>query len=173
MKYWIVLTTQVGLPRIVTDNPIASSIIAICMVLFSSLYGPSEMTRAGMALLILLIVIDWVAGFSAAKKDQIDTSSYGIEGLFRTMILLLLPAVAHFIDIFFYTQGFASYFMIAALARHLLKSVVANIYRVGWTKWIPVAALDRLSNWASDEIKYKDARAKQRYEDIYGKDGET
>lgn len=156
--------------KILTDNPAINSAVALLLTLFGLLYGPNDITRAGMTLVVLLIILDWITGLSAAKKDCIDTSSYGIDGLLRTIVLLLLPAIAHFMDLFFYTQGLVSYFMIAALARHLLKSVIANTYRAGWTQWVPTSALNKLLIWVSDEIAHKEARAKQRYDEIYGGD---
>lgn len=162
------LTTLFGdFTKILAESPVLSAAAALLLTTFSMLYGGHEVTRAGMMLLFLLIVIDWITGFSAAKKDQIDTSSYGIEGLYRSMVLLLLPAMAHFIDVFFYTYGVVSYFMIAALARHLLKSSVANVYRVGWTQWIPTPTLETIINWVADEIAHKETRAKERYDHIH------
>lgn len=171
MKQFI-LSSVVDVSKIITDNPYLSGIAALLLAIFGAMYGDGEVTRAGMFLLVILIAIDWVSGFNAAKKDQIDTSSYGIEGLYRTMVLLLLPAVAHFIDIFFYTYGVVSYFMIAALARHLTKSFIANVHRVGWTQWVPTPTLEALLSWVEDEIAHKDARARRRFEQIHGKEGD-
>lgn len=162
-----VLAASQDFVKIVNESPWLSTTIAVCVTGVGTLYGTAEVTRAGMTLLLLLVIIDWISGFSAASKDKIDTSSYGIEGIYRTVVLMLLPAVGHLLDDFFYTQGIIQYFMIAALARHLLKSCIANIYRVGWTQWIPADVLDKLSDWVQDEIAHKTARAQERFDKIY------
>lgn len=171
VRDWLSLCTA-DATKIIANNAWISGAVALLIMIFELVYGAHELTKYGMTLLLLLIFIDWVSGFSAAKKDLIDTSSYGIEGLMRTSVLLTLPAIAHFVDLFFMTQGLASYFMIAALARHLTKSASANIIRVGWTKWIPAKALNSLVKWAANEIASKDARAQKRFDSIYKEDDE-
>lgn len=169
MKPWILATVH-DLGKLVADNPIVSSIVAALLYIFGLLYGTGEIIRAGMAVLVVLISIDWIVGTSAAKKDGIDTSHYGIEGVRRTMVLFLLPVAAHFFDLFLYTQGFLSFFTIAALARSIMKSIIANLHRTGWSQWIPVSLLEYLVEWVSSELAAKEQRARERRAAIHQND---
>ncbi|MFC9538675.1 hypothetical protein ACFTQ7_02180 [Lysinibacillus sp. NPDC056959] len=44
--------------------------------------------------------MDWISGIRASKRDKSYGSSYGIDGLFRSLFLLLLPAGGHLLDMF-------------------------------------------------------------------------
>ncbi len=166
-----ILATISDFGKMVTDNPVVSSIVAGLLWFFGVLYGNGEIVKAGMAVLGILVIIDWISGTSAAKKDGTDTSQYGIEGIKRTVVLLMIPALTKFLDIFLYTQGFLTYFAIAALARSVTKSVIANMHRTGWSQWIPISLLEYLIDWVSSELAAKEQRAKERQEAIYQNEG--
>lgn len=165
MNSWVLATT-VDVGKKMLENPVVSGISASILFFVSSLYGEGEIVRAGMTLIFFQLAIDWITGTSAAKRDNIDTSQYGIEGIKRSLVVLLIPACAHLIDTFMYLGGLAVYFAIAALARSITKSIIANLYRTGWTTWIPVDLLDLLVNWVEDEIIQKNTRSARRREEI-------
>lgn len=165
MKAWtLAMAADVG--KVISANPFVAAIVGTFLYIFGLLYGRGPVIQAGMTVLCFLVVIDWITGTSAAKKDNIDTSSYGIEGMRRTVVLMMVPAAAHFLDLFLLTQGFATFFTIAALARNILRSIVANLHRTGWSRWIPTELLETLVDWVSSEIEHKEARAQRRRDEL-------
>lgn len=165
MGTWL-LANAVDIGKKMVENPIVSTLYTIGLAILGILYGEGEIVKAGITVILLQIVIDWIVGTSAAKKDNIDTSQYGIEGIKRSIVILMIPAIAHFLDTFLYTHGLAVYFAMAALMRSITKSIIANLYRTGWTAWIPISLLDALVNWVQDEIVQKETRANNRREEI-------
>lgn len=165
MKTWV-LATSIDVGRKLMENPVTSTIGAVILYAISTLYGSSDIVRAGITVIFFQIVIDWIVGTSASKKDNIDTSQYGIEGIKRSIVILLLPALANFLDTFLFTQGLIVYFTLAGLSRSIMKSIIANLYRTGWTAWIPVTMLDKMVNWVKDEIVQKETRANNRRKEI-------
>lgn len=165
MNQWVLATT-IDIGKKMMENPIVSGVVASFLFFVSGIYGEGEIVRAGMTVIVILIIMDWITGTSAAKKSGTDTSQYGIEGMKRSIVVLLIPALAHFLDGFLYTQGLAVYFTIAALARSITRSIIANLYRANWTQWIPVDLMDTLINWVEDEILQKEARSKKRQEEM-------
>lgn len=158
--------------KVITGNPIIATVSALCLAFFEFMYGVGSWVRDGMLLVALLLVADWMSGVSAAKKDGIDTSHYGLVGLTRTALLLILPAIAHILDRLLDTGSLFTYFMIAAMSRNIIKSVIANIHRAGWDRWVPVNVLDMALNWVGAELAHKEQRATERKQHLYGKGGE-
>ncbi|MGG1598019.1 phage holin family protein [Paenibacillus naphthalenovorans] len=113
------------------------------------------------ALLIAIVVADWIAGSVAAKKTGTFSSEYGIAGVFRTTLLLWIPFIGWLLDkvtlhVFGVEQpGYAFYALTIALAYHSWESMTANAYRAGWEKWIPKFVVEYISS----EIKAKAERA--------------
>lgn len=172
MKQWIIQETEfVG--RQILENPLVSFMGAIGMLLFQYGLGANKTVLGVFIIYLLLICMDWLTGTSAAKKDNIDTSEYGIEGCKRTVFLILTIAIARIIDIIMSTKVVVTGIVIAALARSITRSVIANTKRAGWDKYLPEWLLHLIFNWlfdwVADEIARKDARAKQRLEEIQRK----
>lgn len=113
-------------------------------------------------LLFLVIAMDWITGVVAANKDQVYTSEYGIEGVLRSIVILLIPSAAKFVDDIFNTPNSIFYGTTFALIYHIGKSVTANAIRANWDKWIPSIVIENLLS----EVKAKSTRAKQRKEEI-------
>lgn len=141
-----------------TSNFIAGSAGAIFVPAFHFLYGEGSIRYLAMLLFVLLITMDWIAGYRASKKDGSYASEYGIAGAFRTAFMLLMPATGHLVDGIFGLPGIAFGFLTVAFGLHIWRSMTANVARAGWDKWVPNWALDMVA----DEIEHKISRAIKR-----------
>ena len=129
-------------------------------------YG-NGITLTVMALFSTVLLLDWISGRAASKKDGSYASEYGINGGYRTAFILILLSAAYHADnaigdaagvdlpypIFFY--------LIANFGLPMWRSMTANVYRAGWNIWIP----ERVLNRVADEIEHKTARANKRIEE--------
>ena len=140
------------------ESLFSGAIGAFFVAAFQFLYGDEPVRYLIVTLYFLLIVLDWVAGYRAAKIDGSYASEYGIEGGFRTVFLLLMPAIGHLIDVIIGLPGVAFGFIVAAFALHIWKSMTANAIRAGWEKWVPEWAMRAVA----DELEHKIARAVKR-----------
>ena len=52
-------------------------------------------------ILMMVVALDWITGSKASKLDGSYSSAYGVEGIARTVVLFLLPCLAHMFDIVF------------------------------------------------------------------------
>jgi len=120
------------------------------------IYGSANLIWMG--IYVSMIVMDWISGTVAAKKDKSYGSQYGIEGIFRTVFLLLFPAVANQLDKALGTQSFLFFTVIGGLIYHTWQSIMANTARAGWEKWIP----QRLLESVASEIELKNQRSRER-----------
>lgn len=139
----------------------SGSLGAFLASLINTVYGDHVFVVPAISLYIGIITLDWISGFSASRKDGSYASEYGIDGAFRTLFLLIAPALANLADILLGTPGTVFGFTVLAFGSHIFKSMTANVYRAGWSVWIPVKVLD----WVSDEIDHKTARAKKRIQE--------
>lgn len=161
MNNWVLMQSA-NVAKQVIEHPFISSLGAFGMLFFQYGFGAVKAVLVAFILYVILIGLDWLTGTSAAKKDGIDTSSYGIEGVKRTIFLLMLPVIARLIDIIMNTEVIVTGIVIAILARSIARSVIANTKRAGWDDKLPAWMID----WVSAELDHKDARAKQRLEEI-------
>lgn len=143
------------------DHPIAGAIGSLFISIFTFLYGGGKIAILGMLLYTLIIAADWISGYSAARKDGSYASEYGIEGAYRTTLLLLFPAMANFADQLLNMPNVIFGFVVFSFSAHIWRSMTANVYRAGYDKWIPVWVLERVA----DEIEHKAARAKKRIQE--------
>lgn len=165
MNQWVInQTAMVG--KQIIEHPFISSMGAAGMLFFQLGFGAVKAILIAYLLYLFLIALDWLTGTTAAKKDGIDTSAYGIDGVKRTVFLLCLPGIARLLDLLMNTEVIVTGIVIAILSRSIARSVIANTKRAGWDKWLPLWAI----NWVAAELDHKDARAKQRLEEIT-KDG--
>lgn len=128
----------------------------ICSFL-GTLYG-GEVRLAAIAALALGIALDWFGAIAAAKKDKSYSSQYGILGVLRTAVIIILPVWGNLIDKALHTQGFFFYLLTVGLLYHTIVSMTANFTRAGWNKWIPMWVLELISS----EIEAKMKRAQTR-----------
>jgi len=135
---------------------------AVLVPVFEFLYGSGETSKAIMTTLVFFILMDWLAGIRAAHKDNSYLSKYGIDGVFRTFFMLLLPAGGHFIDKAFGSPGIVFGALAVGVLYHTLKSMTANAIRAGWGDWLPVNILQWLIKWVESELDKKIQRAQSR-----------
>ncbi|MEJ8547210.1 phage holin family protein [Brevibacillus borstelensis] len=140
------------------ESAIFGAVGAFFVSAFHFFYGEGPIRYLAIVLYMLLIAMDWAAGYRASKIDGSYASEYGINGAFRTAFLLFMPAVGHLIDSLLGTPSIAFIFLTAAFGLHIWKSMTANVVRAGWEKWVPEWAM----NAVSDEIEHKLARAIKR-----------
>ncbi|WP_409175828.1 holin family protein [Brevibacillus fortis] len=135
-------------------NAWATTAGAIVSPAFHYLYGTNRQDI--LIVLFFMIVLDWITGISAAKKDQSYSSDYGLSRIPRTLFLMSLPAVANLLDRVMGTPGFLFYGVTFGLIYHTWTSLTANAHRAGWP--MP-KSIERL---VSAEIKAKAERAKRK-----------
>jgi phage-related holin len=122
------------------------------------LYGGTEYNLLCMAALFLAISFDWIGGTVASKKDGSYASAYGIQGLVRTVVMLLLPVFGVLIDNIFQTPNVAFFMFWGGLMYHTLNSMTANFTRAGWDKLIPNWAIDYVSSEIESKINRSNSR---------------
>jgi len=146
---------------------------AIVLPTFEFLYGSGEAVIIALVALAFFIGLDWLSGTSAAKKDKSYGSSYGIDGIKRTFVMLLLPAGGHLLDLLFTLPGILFGMLIAGLLYHVINSMIANSIRAGWGDWLPLSALDTLLSWVGSEMDKKIQRAADRGGNVTVKKGDS
>lgn len=139
-------------------HPIAGTVGAIFLTVFTLFYGDSAVAIYGMSLYAGVIALDWLSGYRASKKDGSYASEYGIDGAYRTVYLFIAPALAHLVDKWMNTPNIVFGFILLSFSFHIWKSMTANVCRAGWDIWIPLWVL----NLVADEIEHKTARARKR-----------
>ncbi|GIO34334.1 MULTISPECIES: phage holin family protein [Paenibacillus] len=144
------------------DKYVISVAGAILVPAFEFLYGGGDAVGAIMTALLFFIVMDWISGTRAAKKDNSYASKYGIDGVIRTVFMLLLPAGGHLLDVIFNLPGVIFGALAFGLIYHVLQSMTANSIRAGWGDWLPLPVLNALIEWVKSELDKKLKRAEDR-----------
>ena len=144
------------------EQTIWGAVGAAGIPIYEFFYGTGDAVNAVMIALVFFIVMDWLSGIRAASKDNSYASKYGIDGVFRTFFMLLLPAGGHLLDKAFGLPGFIFGALAFGLLYHVLKSMVANAIRAGWGDWLPITVFDWLLTWAKSELEKKIQRAVDR-----------
>lgn len=147
------------------EKAIAGVAGGFLLPVFEFLYGTGSSVIPTMVALCVLIVLDWLSGSSAARKDKTYASKYGIDGVFRTFFMILLPAGGHLIDNAYGLPGVLFGIFAFGLIYHTLKSMTANAVRTGWADWLPIGALEKVTDWVQSEIESKISRALKRQEE--------
>ena len=135
---------------------------AIVAPVFSQLYGEGKVVTTSATILVILLALDWISGVRASKKDGSYGSEYGIDGVFRTVFILLFPALAHLLDVALGLPNIFFIFVVVDLGYHILQSSTANGIRAGWGRLMPNTALNFLTKWVKSELDAKVARAEKR-----------
>lgn len=135
---------------------------AFALPVFEFMYGAGEAVIIAVIALAFFIFMDWITGSRAAKKDNSYASKYGIDGVFRTFFMLLLPAGGHLLDLLFQLPGILFGVLVAGLLYHVINSMIANAIRAGWGDWLPLTALETLLKWVGSEMDKKIQRAADR-----------
>lgn len=124
--------------------------------LFNFLYGKTNLIW--IVIFGWIIMLDWITGSRASKLDGTYSSQYGIEGITRTVVLLSLPALAHFFDMALKLPDFFFFMVTGGLIYHIFNSFAANCARIGWDKWIPAWLLESVASEIQAKIQRSDAR---------------
>lgn len=144
------------------QTAIASVIGAFFVPIFEFLYGEGETVKYLMIALLFFIALDWITGIRAAKRDNSYASEYGLDGIFRTFFLLLLPAGGHFLDMIFSLPGVVFGIFGTGVLYHVIQSMTANALRAGWGNWFPEWIITKVSEWVKSELESKINRAETR-----------
>lgn len=125
---------------------------------FQFFYGEGNVRFIIMTLMCLVIALDWIAGIRASKRDDTYASEYGIDGIYRTVFILFLPAVGNLLDTISNLPGVVFGLISFGIIYHVLQSMIANTVRAGWDRWVP----QRVIELVSSEIENKIARSMER-----------
>ncbi|KZR58367.1 phage holin family protein [Pseudobacillus badius] len=142
----------------------AALIGALFTPMFESLYGEGETVRALMFAIAFFIAMDWMSGIRASKRDTSYASKYGIDGLFRTFFILLLPGGGHLLDVALGLPGILFGLLSFGILYHVIQSMTANSIRAGWGEWVPEWILNKITEWVKSELEAKLSRAEGRKE---------
>ncbi|MBA9088826.1 phage-related holin [Fontibacillus solani] len=129
---------------------------------FEYFYGSGEAVVGIMVALVFFVVMDWISGVEAARKDNSYGSRYGLEGVIRTFFILLLPAGGHLLDVVLMLPGVIFGALAFGTLYHILQSMTANSIRAGWGEWLPLPILNWLIEWVKSELDKKIKRAESR-----------
>ncbi|OCA85214.1 phage holin family protein [Pseudobacillus wudalianchiensis] len=145
---------------------------ALFTPLFEKLYGSGETVQALMLAIVFFIAMDWMSGTRASKKDKSYASKYGLDGVFRTFFILLLPAGGHLLDAALGLPGILFGLLSFGVLYHVIQSMTANSIRAGWGEWVPEWLLSKITEWVKSELEAKVSRAEGRREQkrLEGKD---
>jgi len=135
---------------------------AFLLPIFEFLYGKGPAVSGAIVTLAFFILMDWLSGSRASRKDNTYASHYGIDGVFRTAFMLLLPAGGHMLDNLFGSPGIIFGAFVVGLLYHTIKSMTANTIRAGWADWLPISLLEKITQWVGSEIESKIDRALKR-----------
>lgn len=136
--------------------------------IFDYMYGEGDSVKALMSALLFFVVMDWISGVRSAKKDKTYASKYGIDGVFRTFFILLLPAGGHFLDMVIGTPNIIFGVLGTGVLYHIIQSMTANALRAGWGDWVPDWILNKLTEWVKEEMESKLARSNKRLDEKGG-----
>ncbi|MFO1441737.1 phage holin family protein [Bacillus sp. Bva_UNVM-123] len=134
--------------RLIFSDKFAASLIgAFFIPLFEFMFGTGEVVMYTLTALIFFIIMDWISGVRADKKDKTYASKSGIDGIFRTFFIILLPAGGHFLNMIFNASGILFGFLAFGVLYHIIQSMTANSIRAGWGAWVPDWILNKLTEW--------------------------
>ncbi|WP_242249345.1 phage holin family protein [Bacillus cereus group sp. BfR-BA-01328] len=152
------LIKSINISDIITSTDFrAASVVSGGIGTFLSLvYGKTNLIW--IFILMMVVGLDWITGSKASKLDGTYSSQYGIEGIARTVVLFLLPCLAHMFDIAFKLPDFFFFMVTGGLIYHIFNSFTANCVRVGWDKWIPTWLLESVASEIQAKIQRSDAR---------------
>lgn len=122
------------------------------------MYGGTTYNLLCMAALTLIIAFDWISGSVASKKDGSYASVYGLQGLTRTLVMLLLPVFGVLMDQIFSMPNLIFLLFWGGLMYHTMNSMTANFTRAGWDKLIPNWAIEYVASEIESKIKRANSR---------------
>ncbi|WP_256253005.1 phage holin family protein [Paenibacillus sp. UNC496MF] len=144
------------------QNGLAAFVGALGVPAFEFLYGTGRAVTTIVVALVFFIAMDWLSGTRAAKKDMTYASKYGLDGLFRTFFILLLPAGGHLLDQVLGADGIIFGIFSFGVLYHTLQSMTANALRAGWADYFPEWIIEPVLKWVRSELEQKIQRATGR-----------
>lgn len=135
---------------------------AVLVPAFDFLYGKGDTVAAIMVTLLFFVIMDWISGVRAAKKDFTYASRYGLDGIIRTFFILLLPAGGHLLDVVMSLPGVFFGSLALGTLYHIVQSMTANSIRAGWGDFLPLPVLNAIIEWVKSELDKKIKRAESR-----------
>lgn len=140
-------------------------------MLLGALYGDSKLNMYVGLLLIVVVFFDWLGAIGSATKDGSYSSEYGIRGIIRTTIILMLPQVGRIMDaiagqVVVLGVPLNSFYLFISigLIYNTWMSMTANFSRAGFDKWIPSWMLQAVAS----EIRAKMTRSEGLKDAIKG-----
>lgn len=126
------------------------------------LYGTSQIVVSIMVAILFFISMDWLSGISASKKDGSYASNYGLQGIPRTIFILLFPAGGHLLDVALGLPDIIFGLFSFGILYHTIQSMTANAIRAGWGAAFPEWIVTRLMEWVKAELESKLERSMKR-----------
>ncbi|WP_028972235.1 phage holin family protein [Sporomusa ovata] len=94
--------------------------------------------------LLIFIVIDYVTGLIAAWNTGSLQSKKGFEGIKRKLAMLMIVIIANWVDVALFGSSTCRSMIIFAYIGNEGLSIIENLDRMGYGKYIPVFMRDRL-----------------------------
>ena len=142
-------------------NPLAGSVGAALLGVVNFMYG-TGITLTAILIFAGLVVLDWLSGRAASRKDGTMASEYGINGTYRVAFIMGILFIAYRVDLALDLPYVCFGYFLINFGEPMWRSMTANVYRAGWHVWIPKGVLERVG----DEIAHKNARANKRIEEL-------
>jgi phage-related holin len=139
---------------------------ALFIPIFEFFYGKGEVVIYTMTTLTFFNAMDWISGTRSAKKDNTYASKYGIDGIFRSLFILMLPAGGHLMDMIMGVPGVFFGTLSFGVLYQLIQSMTANSIRAGWGQWVPEWLLVKLTEWVKEEIETKISHSSKNKKDF-------
>lgn len=125
---------------------------AFLVPVFDFMYGDEDAVISIMTALLFFVIMDWLSGVRASKRDNTYGSRYGLDGVARTFFILLLPAGGHLLDVVFNLPGIIFGALAIGTLYHVVQSMTANSIRAGWGDWLPLPVLNAIIDWVKSEL---------------------
>ena len=146
--------------NLLVANPIAGGLGATALGIINFMYG-SGITLTAICIFAGMVVLDWISGRAASKRDGSLASEYGINGAYRIAFTMGILFLAYRVDVALNLPYITFGYFIVNFGEPMWRSLTANVHRAGWNVWIPESVLNRVA----DEIAHKNARANKRLEE--------
>jgi len=106
--------------------------------------------------LLIFIVIDYVTGLIAAWNTATLQSRKGFEGIKRKLAMLMIVIIANWVDVALFGSSTCRSMIIFAYLGNEGLSIIENLDRMGYGKYIPVFMRDKLMQLREEKRFLKD-----------------
>ncbi|WP_425057971.1 hypothetical protein SCACP_25590 [Sporomusa carbonis] len=108
--------------------------------------------------LLFFVVIDYVTGLIAAWKTAALDSKKGFEGIKRKVVMLVIVIMAHWIDEGLFGISTCRSMVIFAYLGNEGLSIVENLDRMGYGKYIPAFIREKLAQLREEKESFRNNR---------------